>query len=797
MRWRSFAYLVPAFAVAATTALAALSLVGALAAHDRPFPGFLMYTNGAVTSLMRRSWEGPRVGLLPRDIVRAVDGVPAHSAAEATALLGHHAPGEIASVEVTRPSAPTPLRVRVRVGRLGLGDLGFVFVMPFAIGVLYLGLGAIVFFVKRTRAAALVLALSLWAAAFYLTMFDAHFTYRWSRLWVCYPLLGAISIHLFAVFPEERPRVARAIVLGPVYTAGVLLAVLREVYIDNPLAFDATSFVSGLFLAGSFIADLALLGVTFTRTRVLAVRSKARTLAFGLVATISLALVWAFVSRIGPRLITADQAMLLSAAFPVLMGYATVRQNLFDLDAVLQKSLTYGAVSVLVVGLYLLAVAFVSAVASPLATRWSPFASPQATAIVATLIIAAAASPLRAYVQKTVARVFYSETVDLADALVRLARDLERAETPPELGERVVTQLARVLDLRGAALLVANERRGHMVVLGRTGELEDVALPLAGRLGDRLAAATRPLRAAELAGNAEIGAEVGADVGRLGASVLVPLRARGRLRGLLALGPRRDGEELRVGDLELVAATATPLAIAVENAALVAERADRERLAALGAVAAVIVHEVKNPLGIIRVSASTLEKKFAEGDSGRELAECIVEEVDRMDSTLRQILSFARPQPPALGPCDVSSLIERTCARMRPQLSASRVRIATDLDGAPPVQADPQQLERVLVNLLANSAAAMAERGGEIQISARPVRRLLGRRAVEIAIADSGCGMDEGTRRRLFEPFFTTRPGGTGLGLAIVKQILDEHHGEITVESQPGQGSVFRVTLPA
>src|SRR5262249_55932103 len=159
--------------------------------------------------------------------------------------------------------------------------------------------------------------------------------------------------------------------------------------------------------------------------------------------------------------------------------------------------------------------------------------SPQATAIVATLIIAAAASPLRVYVQKTVARVFYSETVDLADALVTLARDLQRAETPPELGERVVTQLARVLDLRGAALLVANEQRGRLVVLGRTGELEDVALPLQGRLGERLVAATRPLRATELALHAESGEEVVGDVARLGASVLVPLRTRGRLHGLL------------------------------------------------------------------------------------------------------------------------------------------------------------------------------------------------------------------------------------------------------------------------
>src|SRR5262249_17875559 len=166
--------------------------------------------------------------------------------------------------------------------------------------------------------------------------------------------------------------------------------------------------------------------------------------------------------------------------------------------------------------------------------------------------------------------------------------------------------------------------------------------------------------------------------------------------------------------------------IAIENAALVAERAVRERLAALGGVAAVIVHEVKNPLGIIRVSAAALEKKFGSGDSGRALAQCIVEEVDRSDVTLRQTPAFARPQPPALAPCDLGALIERTCARMRPELEAARVSVATDLDGAPPVTADSAQLERVLVNLLKNAAAALGERGGDIKITTRPVRRLLG-----------------------------------------------------------------------
>ena len=87
--------------------------------------------------------------------------------------------------------------------------------------------------------------------------------------------------------------------------------------------------------------------------------------------------------------------------------------------------------------------------------------------------------------------------------------------------------------------------------------------------------------------------------------------------------------------------------------------------------------------------------------------------------------------------------------------------------------------------------------GGEVRILLRGVRRALGRRRVELIVEDGGAGMDAETRGRIFQPFFSTRPGGTGLGLAIVKQILDEHRGEIEVESEPGKGTRFLITLPA
>jgi signal transduction histidine kinase len=236
----------------------------------------------------------------------------------------------------------------------------------------------------------------------------------------------------------------------------------------------------------------------------------------------------------------------------------------------------------------------------------------------------------------------------------------------------------------------------------------------------------------------------------------------------------------------------------------VAERAQRERLAALGQLAAVIVHEVKNPLGIIKVSAGALRRRVRDdelGAGGRDgddrrranaetLCACIEDEVDRMDATVRRLLELARPPEPALKPTDVGALIRQTLERLEPELRAAAIEVRCELAATPTVSADAEEIRRALLNLFLNAREAMPS-GGALSVRLRPATDL-----VEIEVEDSGVGMDEATRRQLFRPFFTTRHGGTGLGLAIVKRVIEDHKGAIRVESRPGKGSRFTLTLP-
>ena len=226
---------------------------------------------------------------------------------------------------------------------------------------------------------------------------------------------------------------------------------------------------------------------------------------------------------------------------------------------------------------------------------------------------------------------------------------------------------------------------------------------------------------------------------------------------------------------------------------LVAEGVQRERLAALGQLAAVIVHEVKNPLGIIKVSAGGLRKRMEMAGDGAsaELAACVEDEVDRMDATVRRLLDLARPQAPSLRPCDLAVVIRQTLDRLQPDLAAAGILVHAELPDSPSVSADAEELRRALLNLFLNARQAMPT-GGTLSVRLRPQAGA----GVEIDVEDTGHGMDEATRRHLFRPFFTTRHGGTGLGLAIVKRVIEDHRGAIHVESRVGEGSRFTLTLP-
>jgi two-component system sensor histidine kinase PilS (NtrC family) len=237
------------------------------------------------------------------------------------------------------------------------------------------------------------------------------------------------------------------------------------------------------------------------------------------------------------------------------------------------------------------------------------------------------------------------------------------------------------------------------------------------------------------------------------------------------------------------------LAILLEDLTPLREMQDairrKDRLAAVGQLAAGLAHELRNPLASMSGAAELLSRGTGLSSSERRLMEIVMRETERLNALVTDFLAFARPTPIVLQPVDVAALADETLGVFRHSPASLHVELLRSGASTLRVYADPSQLRQVLWNLLQNAAEAMQQEG-HITVDVGWTQSGLCR----LAVADSGPGIDFGDMEHLFEPFFTTKPQGTGLGLAFVHRIVEAHGGRVDVQSEAGQGATFAVLLP-
>ncbi|BCB96240.1 hypothetical protein JZK55_11620 [Dissulfurispira thermophila] len=236
------------------------------------------------------------------------------------------------------------------------------------------------------------------------------------------------------------------------------------------------------------------------------------------------------------------------------------------------------------------------------------------------------------------------------------------------------------------------------------------------------------------------------------------------------------------------------MAQSLENLHIMEERLRQsERFAAVGRFAAGIAHEINNPIGNI-IGISKLMLKGELKDRDKDDIETIIKNADRCARITRDLLMYSRQSLPNKEIISVKELVNDSINAVRQKINSKDIEIKTEIaDGLTDIYADPLQISQVLNNILMNAVQSI-EYSGNITIEVMP----LGKDMVDIVVTDTGCGMDEDVRRRVFDPFFTTKAvgEGTGLGLAISYSIVQNHGGELLVESIKGQGSTFVVRLP-
>jgi two-component system sensor histidine kinase HydH len=221
---------------------------------------------------------------------------------------------------------------------------------------------------------------------------------------------------------------------------------------------------------------------------------------------------------------------------------------------------------------------------------------------------------------------------------------------------------------------------------------------------------------------------------------------------------------------------------------------ESERLAAIGRMAGGVAHEVRNPLSSIKGLALLLKNKFPTGSKEQTTADLLIQETERMNRTITEMLSFTRPSALKLAPVDLANLLRRSLELVKAEAADNRIAIELDVQpGLEPILGDVDRLQQVVMNVVLNALQAM-EYGGALTVK---LSNSADRRGVELRISDTGVGVSPELLSQVFYPYFTTKPSGTGIGLAISQKIVADHGGTIDMESEPGKGTTVIIQLPA
>jgi len=641
--------------------------------------------------------------------------------------------------------------------------------------------------------------------------------------------LPATSLAFFLEFLGEAPprgrRLLRSfIVLG---SLGAVVAFTPLVaWKPRALSFAPGRVLLGLYAFATLVVVASLLYARMRRS--VSGTERARLLYLFVGAALSIGLVGVDVLASSIPFPPAGNVALI--VYMYFLSQTLARHRLLDLNELLGKLVVLSLLALLLATIYGLIVSWVVGVRAGRESWAGLFLF---NTLVASFVVLILFEPLKTKVESTVVSLLFRERWEFLRALAAIKQRVASLIDVREVGRLILDSLHetrrvthtsfyllsddglgfRRVDFRGpppvphldaatARAVVAAAAAGQKAVLienveRRLFELRSM-LPGTGEAGS---AAPAPGPAEEAARLGEIGAALAA----MRAGVCIPLVGGDRVLGFLNLLDDRVPEAFSSDEIAMMLELANQLAIAVENSRLYERMKERDRLAALGEMAAGLAHEIRNPLGAIKGAVQYLDPK-ALPDAEGELAGVILEEVDRLNAVVTQFLEYSRPLKSTFTPVDINDVLARTMKLLTGHEMPESVQVKLDLaPELPPVSCDADQLKQVFINLAINAVQAMP-RGGTLVLTTRRPRagewhlrddapRYVGDQ-VEIRFADTGEGIAEDVRRSIFIPFYTTKKHGTGLGLAICQRVVKNHGGTIEVESKPGEGATFILRLP-
>jgi len=515
-----------------------------------------------------------------------------------------------------------------------------------------------------------------------------------------------------------------------------------------------------------------------------------RYLAIGAVAAVTLTIIGR-IPGLGPTAAALGDLAVMFYVF--FLSQVILRDRLLDLHEFLGRIVVLG-----VIGLLFAAISGILIVALPNNPAGRLF-----NTLISIIILLTLYEPLKDRLEAKSMELFFRERYELGELLKTLRRTMLRVLDPGRMSKLVLDTLYDGRRCTHAAIYLVEEP------LGRGLRLEAYRGPEpAARVSERYYPALwhaiqknrAPLLAEQIINDQEQSSDSASkrdliDAMRsVSADVLLPFSSGQRVVGFLALRDDRVPEPYSTEEIALLMNIADTAVTVIENSQLTRRLLERDRLAAIGEMAAGLAHEIRNPLGAIKGAAEYLEPENFEDRESADFLQVIIDESNRLNGVVTQFLDYARPFRANFEITQINDVVRKTAKLLEAKEDTSEHPLELKLDdNLVEVLADAEQIKQVILNLVLNAIEASEDSPAPISIKTRYIEE---RERIEIRVRDRGQGIPEDALAHIFIPFFTTKSKGTGLGLAVCQRIVNQHGGDIRVQSKVGRGTEFVIRIP-
>jgi len=480
--------------------------------------------------------------------------------------------------------------------------------------------------------------------------------------------------------------------------------------------------------------------------------------------------------------------------FCLLATIAMLRYGLLEIKVVLRKGAAYTIISMFIVGIFGSLIFLLSNVFRELTSPVSLVIT-----VLTVFVVAAAFQPLLSRVQRLVDRWFFRQRYNHLQALERFTKETKDIIDLKQLSSSLLSMIIRGMQSRSVDLLLPSSKTGNFVTYSCVGEKSRGQTSFAA---NSLLTMTMKYQDGPVDGNdidtipslRGISNKDRETLVRNQIELLVPLKTKKQLTGMVLLRAKQSGEPYSTEERQLLQLVSNQAAISIENARLYEELRQQlissSKLASLGELAANVAHEVNNSLQSVINYGAILHQDMEDGDLRKEDCKAIEIEALRARNIVESLLGIARQERTEKTAVEINDLLHSVSGLAEVRAKGSIAIVENYSREVPLVQGSAEQLRQVFLNLFTNAADAMPD-GGRIE-----VKTSVENRHIIVTVADTGVGIPSHIINKIFDPLFTTKDTGNGLGLTVSLSIIRDHGGTIKVDSEEGKGTEFTVTLP-